>query len=126
MKRLTVRQVLFIQARLVAETGGSYGLRELGLLESACARPFATFDGVDLYPDLFAKAAALMHSLINNHPFVDGNKRVGVTAALLFLRMNGVEVRPEPAELVRFTLEVAKGRETVESIVRWLRSQTGA
>ena len=78
---LTPEQVLFIHSRLVAETGGSHGVRDLGLLESAVARPRATFDGKELYPDLFTKTAVLMDSLINNHPFLDGNKRTGITAA---------------------------------------------
>ena len=81
MTYLTVEQVLFIHMRLIAETGGSPGLRDLGLLASAVARPQATFGGEDLYPDLLSKAAALMDSLVRNHPFVDGNKRVGITAA---------------------------------------------
>ena len=77
MNYLTPAQMLFVHARLVTETGGATGLRDLGLLESAITRPQATFQGRDLYPDLFHKAAALMESLI-------GNKRVGVTAAGLF------------------------------------------
>ncbi len=81
MRYLTAEQVLFLHARLIEETGGSHGIRDVGLLQSAVARPRATFEGEDLYPDVCSKAAALMHSLINNHPFVDGNKRTG-TAAL--------------------------------------------
>jgi len=121
VKRLTPQQVLFIQTRLIGETGGSLGLRDHGLLESACARPFASYDGKDLYPDVFSKAAALMHSLINNHPFVDGNKRVGITSALLFLKLNGTEVKANREDLVRFTLAVARGEEQVPSIARWLQ-----
>lgn len=78
MKYLTVEQVLFIHARLVSEISGTHGVRDLGLLESAVARPQATFEGNDLYSDIFSKAAALMESLIGNHPFVDGNKRTGM------------------------------------------------
>ncbi|MCB0062562.1 MAG: type II toxin-antitoxin system death-on-curing family toxin, partial [Caldilineaceae bacterium] len=101
---LTAAQVLFIHDRLIAETGGSPGIRDLGLLAAAVARPQATFDGVDLYPTRFTKAAALMASLVNNHPFVDGNKRVGITAAGLFLRLNSYRLRATNAELERFTL----------------------
>ena len=72
---LTPQQVLFIHARLIDTTGGEHGLRDLGLLESAVARPQATFDGNELYPTIFLKTAALMDSLAHNHPFVDGNKR---------------------------------------------------
>ncbi len=83
---LTAAQVLFIHDRLIAETGGSAGVRDLGLLAAAVARPQATFDGADLYPDLFTKAAAFMASLVNNHPFVDGNKRTAriISNAILF------------------------------------------
>jgi death-on-curing protein len=89
MNHLTPEQVLFIHSRLVTETGGSHGLRDLALLESAVARPRATFDSKELYPDLFTKAAALMDSLIKNHHFLDGNKRTGITATGLFFRING-------------------------------------
>ena len=96
---LTAAQVLFIHDRLIAETGGSAGDRDLGLLAAAVARPQATFDGADLYPDLFTKAAAFMASLVNNHPFVDGNKRVGITAVGLFLRRNGYRITATNAAL---------------------------
>ena len=98
MNYLSVAQVLFIHARLIAETGGSPGLRDLGLLSSAVARPQATFDGQDLYPDLFSKTAALMDSLVRNHAFIDGNKRVGITAAGLFLRIHGRQLTASNAE----------------------------
>src|SRR5512133_1147062 len=103
MNYLTPQQVLFIHARLLAETGGESGLRDLALLESAVARPCATFDGADLYPGIFEKAAALLDSLVNNHPFVDGNKRTGITATGLFLRANGYRLRVTQTELETFT-----------------------
>jgi death-on-curing protein len=87
MNYLTAEQVLFIHARLIAETGSEHGVLDLGLLQSAVARPQATFDKQDLYPDLFSKTAALLESLIGNHAFVDGNKRTAITAAGLFLRI---------------------------------------
>ena len=89
---MTVEQVLFLHSRLVEETGGAHGVRDLGLLESAVARPGATFGGEDLYAEVFRKAAALMASLILNHPFVDGNKRTGIAAAALFLARNGCQL----------------------------------
>ena len=84
MNYISITQVLFIHMRLIAETGGSPGIRDIGLLAAAVARPQATFDAQDLYPDIFTKTAALMDSLVRNHPFVDGNKRVGITAAGIF------------------------------------------
>jgi death-on-curing protein len=121
MKYLTPEQVLFLHARLVDETGGSHGLRDLGLLEAATARPQATFGGKDLYPDLFSKAAALMESLIHNHPFVDGNKRTGIAAAALFLAQNGYRLTTSNAELEAFTRHVAQARPGVSEIADWLQ-----
>lgn len=121
---LTAVQVLFIHARLLAETGGAPGVRDLGLLESAIARPQATFDGQDLYPSLYAKAAALMVGLVNNHPFIDGNKRVGLTAAALFLVRNGLQLRASNEELEQVTLEAAQGRLTVEQMASWFTRHT--
>ena len=124
MKYLTPEQVLFIHSRLVAETGGDHGVRDLRLLESAVARPRATFDGNELYPDLFTKTAALMDSLINNHPFVDGNKRTGITAAGLFLLINGVELTASTEELETFTLRVATGGLEIVDMCTWLLAHT--
>ena len=121
MKYLTPQQVLFIHARLVAETGGEDGLRDLGLLEAAFARPRATFDGRDLYEDVFDKAAALLESLILNHPFVDGNKRTAITSAALFLLRNGYQLVADNSELEQFTLSVVQKRLTLDAIASWFR-----
>jgi death on curing protein len=110
MKYLRAEQALFIHARIIAETGGARGLRDLGLLQSAVARPRATFDGRDLYPDIFSKAAALMASLAKNHAFVDGNKRTAVAATGLLLAANGLRLEAGQKELVRFALDVALGK----------------
>lgn len=117
---LSAEQVLFLHARLVVETGGSHGVRDIKLLLSALGRPQATFDGQDLYPDLFTKAAALMDSLIRNHPFVDGNKRTGISAAALYLLVNGYRLTTSNIELERYTIEVAQSRHPVEDIAAWL------
>ena len=116
---LTVQQVLFIHARLIDTTGGDHGLRDLGLLESAVARPQATFDGKDLYPDLFQKTAALMESLAQNHPFVDGNKRTAITAAAMFLLKNGRSLQTTNEELERFTFQVVNGRPSLTIMADW-------
>lgn len=121
---LTVEQILFIHMRLINETGGSPGLRDLALLEAAVARSQATFGGEDLYPDLFGKGAALLASLIGNHPFVDGNKRVGITAAGLFLLRNGFRLTASNAVLEAFTLRVAQSELSMGEIADWLRSHT--
>jgi death-on-curing protein len=126
MRYLTVEQVLFLHARLIEETGGSHGIRDIGLLESAVARPQATFGGEELYPDVFSKAAALMHSLIRNHPFIDGNKRTGITAAALLLRANGFRLEASNAELEALALRVARGEPDAAEAAVWLREHTVA
>jgi death-on-curing protein len=118
---LTAEQVLFVHYRLVSETGGEHGVRDLGLLESAIARPQATFDRQELYPDVFEKAAALMQSLINNHPFVDGNKRTGIACAVLFLHQNGILFSAKNADMEKFTLRVASSKVGRSEITKWLK-----
>lgn len=124
MNYLTVEQVLFLHARLIEETGGSHDVRDVALLESAVARPQATFGGEDLYPDLFSKAAALMHSLIRNHPFVDGNKRTGIAAVALFLRQNGRRLTVTNSELEAFTLHVTESGPEVSEVADWLQTHS--
>lgn len=124
MNYLTAEQVVFIHAFVVDETGGSHGVRDLGLLESAVARPQATFDGDDLHPDIFIKAAALLHALIQNHPFVDGNKRTGALAVILFLEFNGYELNAKNKELESFALKVAVSKISLSEIADWLRKKS--
>lgn len=121
---LTVPQILFIHARLIDETGGTHGLRDLGALEAASARPQATFAEQGLYPDFFSKAAALLDSLINNHPFIDGNKRTGITAAGLFLRQNGYRLTATNSQLEAFTLAVATQRQDMAELTTWLQEHS--
>ncbi len=121
---MTPEQVLFIHARLIAETGGAHGVRDLGLLLSALARPQATFDGQDLYPNLFAKAGALMESLLQNHPFVDGNKRTAITASAMFLRLNGYRLKAGNAELEQFTFVALLEHWPVDRLAAWFEKHT--
>ena len=121
---LTAQQILFIHARLIDTTGGEHGLRDLGLMESAAARPQATFDGNELYPDLFQKAAALMESLITNHPFVDGNKRTAITAAALFMQQNGRRFQTTNEALEQFTFLVVNERPSLDKIASWFQRHT--
>ncbi len=124
---LSAPQVLFIHARLTDETGGDHLLRDVGLLASAVARPRAVFAGRRSIPRRsFAKAAALMQSLILNHPFLDGNKRTGITAAALFLLGNGRRLTADNAELERFTYAVTNGRLALEEIALWFSANTKA
>lgn len=121
---LTPQQVLFIHARLLATSGGEAGIRDLGLLESAVARPQATFDGADLYPNLFTKTAVLMESLAQNHPFVDGNKRTAITSSAMFLLQNGRRVETTNAELERFTLRVVNEHPPVAELAEWFEENS--
>jgi len=120
---LSVAQVLQLHHVLLRAFGGREGLRDRGGLASAVARPAATFGGEDLYPDLAAKAAALMHSLLLNHPFVDGNKRVGVAAAELFLRVNGWELDAGDEELEEMAISIATGDVEAEALAIWFRQR---
>jgi death-on-curing protein len=120
---VSVEQLLRLHARQVERFGGSPGLRDRGGLESAAARPAMTFGGDDLFPDLAAKAAALMHSLVTNHPFVDGNKRLGASAAELFLVVNGAGLNALDAELEETTMSVARGEMEVEPLTIWFRQR---
>lgn len=126
MKYLAAEQILFIHARLIAETGGSQGLRDLGMLLSAVARPQASFGSQDLYPDFFSKAAALLESLVQNHPFLDSNKRTGIVAAGLFLSQNGRRLTAGQEELERFTLQVAVGELALKEMTAWFEEYSQA
>ena len=106
--------------------GGSGGLRDKGALEAAMARPQMTFGGEDLYPDLAGKVAALMHSLVMNHPFVDGNKRVGAMAAELFLEANDHVLETSDEGLTELTWALARHEIEAEALAIWLRQRMRA
>lgn len=124
MKYLSPEQVLFIHGRIIDLTGGAHGVLNIGLLRSAVSRPLATFEGKDLYPDIFHKTAALLESLSRNHPFVDGNKRTAITAAGVFLGFNGYDLVAGQRELEIFALSVATGKSSFNSTVTWLRKHS--
>jgi len=121
VKYLTTEQVLFIHSRLIDKTGGSHGIRDLGLLQSAVSRPRATFGGRELYPDIFQKVAALIESLTKNHPFIDGNKRTAIASAGIFLEKNGYLLETTQEELERFARRLAAGKVSFEDAVKWFR-----
>ena len=120
---LSVPQLVALHGKLLNAFGGRRGLRDRSALESAAARPGMTFDGEDLSPDLAAKAAALMHSLVVNHAFVDGNKRVGAAAAELVVEVNGYRLRAADSDLEDLTLAVARGELSAEAIAIWFRQR---
>lgn len=124
MNYLYPKQISYLHERILAQSGGAGGLRDQGLLESAVYRPQATFGGHDLYPDLFTKVSAMGHSLIHNHPFLEGNKRVGFEAMRLMLRLNGYDLRATLSEKFEFVLEIAKGSLTEQAIADWLKKHS--
>ncbi len=120
MKTLSKRQVLALHSALIQEFGGSDGVRDEGLLESALAAPFQTFGGEPVYPSLQAKAAQLGFGLVCNHPFVDGNKRIGAHVMLVFLAVNGVDLHYEQQELIDVILSVASGKTDRYGLLQWI------
>jgi death-on-curing protein len=121
---LTAEQVLFLHDRVIEETGGEHGVRDLGGLESALARPQAAFGDTEFYPDVMTKAAALTDGLTRNHPFIDGNKRASIATAALFLQVNGYRLTATNAELEGFTLHVTTAKPDLAEIAEWFRAKT--
>lgn len=121
---LEVEDVLTIHQAQIRRFGGSDGLRDRGLLESAVAQPQAGFGGVRLHEDIQAMAAAYWFHLVANHAFVDGNKRTGLVAALAFLELNGWTVVAESSELYEMTVSIASGQLEKGTAASWLRAHT--
>jgi len=113
-------QVVKIHRSLIEKTGGMDGIRDAQLLDSALKTPFQTFGENNLYPDILDKASQLCYSLIENHPFVDGNKRIGVHLMLLFLKLNNIEVNYSQQELIDFGLDIASGKMSKNDIKGWI------
>lgn len=120
VRHLSLAEVLDLHGRVIAQAGGAQGVRDLGALESAVAQPRMTYGGLELYPTLVDKAAALGFSLIGNHPFVDGNKRVGHAALETFLVLNGHELAASVDEAEAMILGVAAGECERETFRAWL------
>ena len=124
MRYLSISETLDLHERIIASSGGATGIRDLGALESAMGQPYASFGGKDLYPDAAAKAAALCFSIVMNHPFVDGNKRVGHAAMEVFLLLNGFEISSEVDEQEDVILRLAAGQLDRNDLVSWLKKHT--
>lgn len=120
MIRLTKKQVLMLHAQLIESTGGSDGIRDEGLLDSALESPFQSFGGEELFPSIQAKAARLCYGLVKNHAMIDGNKRIGAHSMLVFLAVNGYELKYTQKELVDLILDVANGKKEYEDILPWI------
>lgn len=121
MRLLTLSEVLELHRLVVEQVGGAASVRDLGALESAVAQPAASFDGRDLYSSVEEKAAALGFSLIRNHPFSDGNKRVGHAAIETTLLLNGMRLESSVDDAERIILAVAAGTGSREELLAWIR-----
>ncbi len=120
MKRLSKEQILMLHSELIKETGGSVEVRDYNLLESAIETPFQFFGEEELYPTIQAKAARLGYGLIKNHCMVDGNKRIGTHAMLVFLTLNGIELSYTQQDLYKTILDVASGCLDYEGLLKWV------
>ena len=121
MRYLSLLEVLELHEMIIYSSGGSYGIRDIKALEYAINQPRITFDQTDLYPDIISKASALCFSLVMNHPFADGNKRVGHAAMETFLILNGYEIEAPVDEQAQIFLDLAAGNLTREAFTNWLK-----
>ena len=126
MRYLTLSEALELHRRVIGQSRGALGVLNLGALESALAQPRMTFGGRELYPSIVDKAAALGYSLIQNHPFLDGNKRTGHAAMEVFLFLNGSEIQASVDEQERIVLQVASSEMDREAFTLWLRDHVAA
>ena len=125
MIKFSKEKVLLLHQIIAEATGGSIGVRDEGLLESALESAYASFGGQDFYPSKEEKGARLGYALISNHAFVDGNKRIGVYVMLAFLEMNGIRIRCTDEELVHVGLSVADGSMGYEEVLQWVTEHRG-
>jgi death-on-curing protein len=122
MRYLTIEQIIELHRLTIRRSGGSGGLRDQNALESSIAQPMMTFDGADLYSTVAAKAGALAHALIQNHPFIDGNKRIGHAAMEVFLVINGYEIEASVDEHEELILSVASGKRNRQDLIEWVEN----
>ncbi len=122
MRSLTIAEILEAYQRIMQQTGGLIAIRDFGALESALAQPHMTFSGNELYPGIAEKAAALGFSLIQNHPFADGNKRTGHAAMAMFLAINGYKINASIDEQTKIIMSVAAGKIDRDDFMEWLSS----
>ena len=120
MKKFSREQVLILHTMVIKQSGGIDGVRDNGLLDSALNAPFQSFENEELYPSIQGKAARLCYSIINNHPFIDGNKRIGVLIMLVFLEINNVIIHSQDEDLIDLGLGAASGKYDSDYIMDWI------
>ncbi len=121
---INISEVIELHEELIERFGGSKGIRNIGLLESALHRPFLTFDGNELYQGVKEKAAVLLESIIKNHPFVDGNKRVGYVLFRSFLILNGIDITASEEIRYQLVINVAQGKASKKEIINWIEKHS--
>lgn len=121
VKFIPLEDIIFIHEAIIDTIGGKVGIRDFTLLHSAVFRPQASFGGKDLYLNIFDKAGALIHSLLLNHPFIDGNKRTALASCERFLNINGIEINASQKEKVQFTLDIESKKLNLGSIANWIK-----
>ncbi len=121
--RITKDKVLLAYQLIVMETGGTLGIRDESLLESAIEAPYQTFDGKELFPSKIEKAARLGYGLVSNHPFVDGNKRIGINIMLSFIKSSGIEICLSDSEITFLAMNIASGKFKYEDVLEFLKSK---
>ena len=121
---IRIEEVISIQEKLIENFGGIKGLRDLGLLDSALNRPFMTFEQNDLYDSIFEKASILLLGIIQNHPFLDGNKRIGYFVFRAFLLSQGYDLKANEDEKYDFVIKIAKGDFSYSDILKWLNKHS--
>ncbi len=120
MNMLTKQQILLLHTQLIRQSGGTDGVRDEGMLDSAISQPLQTFDNIELYPGIVDKAVRLGYGLITNHPFVDGNKRIGTHAMLVTLDINGIELQYQDEDLIQLILKIASGKADDHVLRTWV------
>ena len=124
MKIVTKNQIILLHDQIISETGGTRGLRDEGLLESALFTPFQVFGNEELYPSILEKAARLGFGLVKNHAFLDGNKRIGAHAMLVFLALNEIETDYSQDDLINIIMGIASGHCNYADLLEWVRAHT--
>ena len=125
MKILTVKNLKFLHNSLIKNFGGTSGIRDVGALESAIKSPFQTFDGEELYKNIFEKAAHLGFGILKNHPFLDGNKRCALHSMLVFLLANDVKLSYDDSEVVKLIYNIASGKMGECELLEWVWKSAG-
>ena len=120
MNMLTKQQILLLHTQLIRQSGGTDGVRDEGMLDSAISQPLQTFDNMELYPGIVDKAVRLGYGLITNHPFVDGNKRIGTHAMLVTLDINGIELQYQDEDMIQLILKIASGKADDRVLRTWV------